>query len=49
MKNTGTLKTDELLRQVVAALIKTYKDYPHGTITTQADVISADLLAFINS
>ena len=26
---------------------KTYKDYPHGMITTQADVINADLLAFI--
>jgi non-heme chloroperoxidase len=28
--------------------LKTYKDYPHGMITTQADVINADLLAFIN-
>jgi non-heme chloroperoxidase len=27
--------------------MKTYKDYPHGMITTQADVINADLLAFI--
>jgi non-heme chloroperoxidase len=27
--------------------LKTYKDYPHGMITTQADVINADLLAFI--
>jgi len=26
--------------------LKTYKDYPHGMITTQADVINADLLAF---
>jgi hypothetical protein len=24
-------------------------DYPHGMITTQADVINADLLAFIKS
>src|SRR5215468_9429440 len=27
--------------------LKTYKDYPHGMITTQADVINAELLAFI--
>jgi non-heme chloroperoxidase len=27
--------------------LKTYKDYPHGMITTQADTINADLLAFI--
>src|SRR5438046_3796249 len=26
--------------------LKTYKDLPHGMITTQADVINADLLAF---
>jgi len=26
--------------------LKTYKDYPHGMITTQADVSNADLLAF---
>ena len=29
--------------------LKTYKDYPHGMITTHADVINADLLAFIKS
>jgi non-heme chloroperoxidase len=29
--------------------LKTYKDFPHGMITTQADVINADLLAFIQS
>jgi non-heme chloroperoxidase len=29
--------------------LKTYKDYPHVMITTQADVINADLLAFIKS
>jgi non-heme chloroperoxidase len=29
--------------------LKTYKDYPHGMITTQAEVINADLLAFIKS
>ena len=28
--------------------MKTYKDFPHGMITTQADVINADLLAFIH-
>src|SRR6202012_1259206 len=27
--------------------LKTYKDSPHGIITTQADTINADLLAFI--
>jgi non-heme chloroperoxidase len=29
--------------------LKTYEDYPHGMPTTQADVINADLLAFIRS
>jgi hypothetical protein len=29
--------------------LKTYTDYPHGMITTQADVINADLLAFIKA
>jgi non-heme chloroperoxidase len=29
--------------------LKTYKDYPRGMITAQADVINADLLAFIKS
>jgi len=28
-------------------VLKTYKDFPHGMPTTQADVINADLLAFI--
>ena len=27
--------------------MKTYKDFPHGMITTQAETINADLLAFI--
>jgi non-heme chloroperoxidase len=27
--------------------LKTYKGFPHGMITTQADVINADILAFI--
>ena len=29
--------------------LKTYKGYPHGMPTTHADVINADLLAFIRS
>ena len=29
--------------------LKAYKDYPHAMITTQADIINADLLAFIKS
>jgi len=29
--------------------LKTYKDLPHGMITTQADIINADLLAFFKS
>ena len=29
--------------------LKTYEDFPHGMITTQADVINADLLAFFKS
>jgi non-heme chloroperoxidase len=29
--------------------LKTYKDLPHGMITTQADAINADLLAFIRA
>ena len=29
--------------------LKTYKNYPHGMITTQAEVINADLLSFLQS
>jgi non-heme chloroperoxidase len=29
--------------------LKTYKDFPHGMPTTQADIINADLLAFLKS
>jgi non-heme chloroperoxidase len=29
--------------------LKTYKNYPHGMITTHADVINADLLTFFKS
>ncbi len=28
--------------------LKTYKGFPHGMPTTEADTINADLLAFIN-
>jgi non-heme chloroperoxidase len=31
------------------ASLKTYRDFPHGMCTTQADTINADLLAFIKS
>jgi non-heme chloroperoxidase len=30
-------------------ILKTYKGFPHGMLTTQADVINADILAFIKS
>ncbi len=30
-------------------VLKTYKDFPHGMPTTQADVINADLLEFLQS
>jgi non-heme chloroperoxidase len=29
--------------------LKTYKDFPHGMPTTQAETINADLLAFLKS
>jgi len=29
--------------------LKRYKDYPHGMITTQAEVVNAELLAFIKA
>jgi non-heme chloroperoxidase len=32
---------------VKGAQLKTYPGYPHGMPTTHADVINADLLAFI--
>lgn len=31
------------------ATLKTYKGFPHGMCTTQADTINKDLLAFIKS
>jgi non-heme chloroperoxidase len=30
------------------AMLKTYKGFPHGMCTTEAEIINADLLAFIN-
>jgi non-heme chloroperoxidase len=36
--------TAKLLKHVT---FKTYKDFPHGMITTQAETINADLLAFL--
>jgi non-heme chloroperoxidase len=29
--------------------LKTYKGFPHGMITTQAETINADLLAFLKA
>lgn len=31
------------------AVLKIYKGYPHGMLTTHADVINPDLLAFVKS
>ena len=31
------------------ASLKTYKDFPHGMPTTEAETINADLLAFLKS
>jgi non-heme chloroperoxidase len=33
----------------VLVMLKTYKGFPHGMPTTNADTINADLLAFIKS
>jgi hypothetical protein len=30
-------------------ILKTYKGFPHGMLTTQADTINADILAFIKA
>ncbi len=43
--NHGPL-TAKLLRN---GTLKTYKDFPHGMITTHADTINADLLAFMTA
>ena len=34
-------------KSVKGAILKTYKNFPHGMPTTEADTINADLLAFI--
>ena len=34
---------------IKGAVLKTYKGFPHGMPTTQADTINADLLEFIKS
>ena len=31
------------------ATLKVYKDFPHGMPTTHADIINADLLAFLKA
>jgi len=41
--NSGPLSA-KLLRN---GAMKTYKGFPHGMITTEAETINADLLAFI--
>ncbi|MBW4976501.1 alpha/beta hydrolase [Roseovarius mucosus] len=42
----SALLADKLLSKSV---LKVYKRFPHGMCTTQADVVNADLLAFIQS
>jgi non-heme chloroperoxidase len=37
-------KSAELLKD---GTLKTYHDYPHGMLTTHADVINADILEFL--
>jgi non-heme chloroperoxidase len=34
---------------IKGAILKTYKGFPHGMPTTEAETINADLLAFIKS
>ena len=43
--NSGQLTA----KLVKGAVLKTYKGFPHGMPTTNADEINADLLAFIES
>jgi len=40
----AALKSIKLLKN---GTLKVYKGYPHGMLTTQADVLNADLLAFV--
>jgi non-heme chloroperoxidase len=42
--DAGPLSAKLLKRGV----LKTYTDFPHGMITTQAETINADLLAFLH-
>ena len=42
----SALKAVKLLKN---GTLKVYKGYPHGMLTTQADVINPDLLAFVQS
>ncbi|CAI8913855.1 MULTISPECIES: alpha/beta fold hydrolase [Pseudomonas] len=44
-ENSGLLSA----RLLSNSTLKTYKGYPHGMPTTHADIINADLLAFIRS
>jgi non-heme chloroperoxidase len=44
-EDAGPLST-KLLKN---GILKTYKGFPHGMCTTQAETINADLLAFIKS
>ncbi|UYY57990.1 alpha/beta fold hydrolase [Sphingomonas sp. S2-65] len=44
-KNAGVLSADILPN----ATLKIYQGYPHGMLTVNADVLNADLLAFIRS
>ena len=45
MANSGPL-TAKLLKN---STMKTYKGFPHGMPTTQAETINADLLAFVKA
>ena len=38
-----------LAKLLKSGVLKTYQGFPHGMPTTQADIINADLLAFIES
>jgi non-heme chloroperoxidase len=42
----SALLSSKLLRK---GTLKTYKSFPHGMCTTHADVVNADLLAFVRS
>ena len=44
------MSSDLLTAKLVKnATLKTYKGFPHGMITTEAETINADLLAFFKS